>query len=212
MKHLILYMLAATLLWFAAPATTQRCPFRAEPELHGESPAAYQARRQAIVEDAQAVASDPAEVPVFTGPDGRARTAMLMLAIARFESGFCKLVDEGKQLGPQGEVCVMQVMVDAEYRKNVGMVTAEGWTRADLAADRRKCMRAALHKIQTSFRVCGDAKHPLNVAHKALQGADLLTLYTGTRCSEGSPYALHRYKLASDYIVAHPLPSASASP
>lgn len=207
---IVAWLLVASLAWFAAPAATQRCPFGSGPELHGESLADYRARREAIAAAAVAVALDPAEAPVFDGPEGRARTAALMMSIARFESGYCKRVDEGLQRGPGGEVCVMQVSLDG-YRKGVGAVTAEGWSAADLISDRQKCMRAALHKIQASFRICGDASHPQNVTRRALVGADRLSLYTGTRCTEGSPFARHRYELGEAWYASHPIASASAS-
>jgi hypothetical protein len=213
MKSLTLvvaWLLTASMHWLPIPAPTQRCPFSAGPELHGMTPEAYGALRRSIAADVATVALDPAEAPVFPGGDGRARTALLMMAIARYESGYDPLVDRGQVFGPAGEVCIMQVLVDARYdAARRATVTAEGWTRAELGSDRLKCLRAALHKIAASARICGDARSPLNAAHGALVGADLLSLYTSGRCSAGSPSARHRYELAEAWRSLHPAPSAS---
>jgi len=206
----VAWVLAASLSWLPVPVVGQPGPF-SKSALNGETPDAYLARREAIARDAVAVAFDPAEAPVFDGPTARADTALLMMAIARFESGYDLLVDDGRVVGPMGESCVMQVMVDAAYKKGVGMITREGWTARELVLDRQKCMRAALHKLQVSRSICTDAKHPQNASHKALVGADAFGLYVGTRCVEGSVYAAHRYDLARKWAAGHPAPSTSAS-
>lgn len=209
MKAITLWLLTATLSWFAVPAPTQRCPFSKELELHGRDVAGYLAHRQSIVEDIAAVAYDEAEAPVFEAPDARAKTALFLASIARFESGYDLLVDRGEVVGPQGEVCIMQVMIDARYVKGRGMETREGWNKADLVADRKKCIRAALHKLQVSRAICGNAKDPQNASKKALTGADAFSIYTSGRCSEGSPYAKHRYEPALVWIAKSAAPSAS---
>jgi len=210
MKQIIPWLVAASLTWFAVPSATQPGPFGGL-ALNGETPAAYLARREAIARDIVAVAFDPSEAPVFDGANARADTALLMMSIAYFESGYDLGVDTGKIRGPQGEVCTMQVMIDGAYRPGVGMVTREGWTAAELIADRQKCDRAALHKLQASRAICSDAKHPQNATHKALSGADVFSIYTGGRCSDGSRYAAHRVGFARTWASSHPAPSASGS-
>lgn len=210
MKPIIAWLLAASLSWYAVPTPTQPGPF-SKSALNGETPAAYLARREATARDFVEVAFDPAEQPVFEGADGRARTALLLMSIARFESGYDLLVDDGRVRGPGGEVCELQVMVDARYVKGRGMETREGWTAGELIADRKKCARAALHKLAASKAICSDAKSPQNASKKALTGADVFTLYTGTRCIEGSPYAAHRVGFANAWASSHPAPSASGS-
>lgn len=115
-----------------------------------------------IAEAVYRVTYDPAESPVFGGKLGRARTATLLLAIAFYEGGFAHDVDkgpcfrEGKHKGRCDgglSACLMQLRVGRG-------TTTEGWTQADLFADREKCFRAGLHRVQTSFRACrrdGDA-------------------------------------------------------
>lgn len=207
---IVAWVLAASLEWLPVPAVNQPGPFGGL-ALNGETQDEYAARRASMASDFVEVAFDPAEKPVFDGPDGRARTALFLMSIARFESGYDLRVDNGKQLGKQGEVCSLQVMVDWRYVKGVGMVTKEGWSAADLAADRKKCARAALHKLQVSQAICSDAKSPLNASKKSLSGSDVFTLYTGTRCSEGSPFAKHRYEPVLRWSAKSPAPAASSS-
>jgi hypothetical protein len=185
MKALTAWLVLAMASWIPLP----------DKPLHDEPLADYAARRESIAEDIVAVAMDPSEEPVFDGPDAHAQTALLMASIASFESAFDLDVDRGKRLGSAGEVCIMQVSVDWA-RTPRGMTTVEGWTVADLAQDRRKCLRAALHKLQISRRVCSDAKHPQNRTKMALLGADVFSIYTGGKCTMGSIYAAHRYDRA----------------
>lgn len=200
MKALAAWLVLAMASWIPLP----------EKPLHGEPLAHYAARRASIAEDVVAVAMDPSEEPVYDGADARERTALLMASIASFESAFDLEVDRGKRLGPAGEVCIMQVSVDWA-RTPRGMTTVEGWTRDELAADRRKCLRAALHKLQISRRVCSDPKHPQNRTKLALVGADVFSIYTGGKCTMGSVYAAHRFDRARKWLAQSPVPSPIAT-
>lgn len=195
MKALTAWLVLAMASWIPLP----------EVPLHDEPLADYAARRESIAKDILEVAQDPTEEPLFDGPTGREETALFMAAIASFESAYDLHVDLGKRRGAAGEVCIMQVAVDAAITKR-GMITAEGWTRDELVADRKKCIRAALHKLQVSKKICGDANHMLNQTKRAMKGADLYTLYTGGKCSEGSPYAAHRYDRARRWLGKNPVP------
>jgi hypothetical protein len=198
MKPILRWLVLAMASWIPLP----------ERPLHDEPMADYVARRTAIAEDLLAVASDSAEEPLFDGPDARERTALFMASIASFESAYDLEVDQGKRLGPAGEVCIMQVSVDAA-RTPRGMVTAEGWTRDELAKDRSKCIRAALHKLQVSRRICSDARSILNRTQRALAGSDVFSIYTGGRCSAGSLYAAHRYNRAQKWLEREPVPHST---
>lgn len=204
MIKVIAWVLAASLSWLPVPGPTQPSPFGGL-ALHDETASGYLLRRESIARDTVAVAFDPSEAPLFDGPNGRAETALYLSSIQRFESGYDLLVDNGKIRGPGGEVCLNQVMVDAG-RRNGEMVTAEGWTKADLLADRRKCVRAALHKLRVSKSICSDAKHAQNATKKALTGADAFSIYMTGRCVEGSRYAAHRYDLARKWLASNPAP------
>ncbi len=123
-------------------------------------------RYRGIASAVREVAWDPEEKPVFGGSRGRQRTAALLLAIAWHESGFARDVD----LGPcfRGRAndgarcdfgrahCLMQV--HARDGK-----TSEGWSLAEIQADRSKCFRAGLHLVQRSFAACRESppKHRL---------------------------------------------------
>lgn len=199
MKLIVVWVLTAMLAWIPAP----------EKSVLGESSQEHLARREEIARQFVEVAFDPAERPLFEGPSGRAETALFLASIASFESRYDVDVDNGKRVGGLGEVCIMQVMVDWSDKKNPK--TKEGWTTKDLISDRKKCIRAALHMLQTSQEICSNASHPLNATKKALKGADQFTIYTGGKCSEGSIHAAHRFDRSRKWSQAHPAPSVSAS-
>jgi hypothetical protein len=106
------------------------------------------ARYTEIANDIASVAYDPAEAPLFSGDDGRARTALLLASIAAHESTFRVDVDEGRARGDGGTSwCFMQLHI------GVGK-TVEGWSGDDVTADRKLCFRAGLHIARESFRMC----------------------------------------------------------
>lgn len=115
------------------------------------------ARYYEIAQDAATVAFDPDERPLFDGPQGRMRTASFLLAIATQESAFAPDVDKGPCYRGAGwasgrcdhgrSACIMQINVGAGR-------TPEGWTKADLFADRTKCLRRGLHILRASFGLC----------------------------------------------------------
>src|SRR5450631_1383827 len=138
-------------------------------------------RYETIAKDLVAVAYDDHEQPAFTGDGGRAKTALLMAAIASFESGYRADVDDGRVTGDHGRsYCLMQVQV---FDK-----TSEGWTGKDLTNDRTKCFRAALKRIRISFDWCKE--HAL---------ADRLAGYTSGTCRDGEPLSRNRFWRAQAY-------------
>ncbi|HZU82989.1 MAG TPA: hypothetical protein VE987_08740, partial [Polyangiaceae bacterium] len=105
-------------------------------------------RYESIARDAVSVALDENEAPLYDGPDARTETALLMLAVASFESSFSKRVDDGIRRGDHGHsYCLMQIQVGFG-------TTREGWTGRQLIDNRRLCFRAALHILQASFAAC----------------------------------------------------------
>jgi hypothetical protein len=109
---------------------------------------ADRARYTEIASDLASVVYDPAEEPLFSGDDGRARTAALLASIAAHESTFREDVENGKARGDGGgSWCFMQLHIGAGK-------TPEGWTGADLTSDRKLCFRAGLHNARESFRMC----------------------------------------------------------
>src|ERR1700761_7071563 len=73
MDSLVAYLVAAMVGWV---------PLYAQPN---ELPDEVMDRYESIARDAATVALDPDEAPLFEGPDGRTRTALLMLSVASFE-------------------------------------------------------------------------------------------------------------------------------
>lgn len=158
------------------------------PGQHREGEAAARERYASIAFDMAEAALDPAEKPLFDGPTGRAQTALLMASVASVESGFRRDVDTGALKGDHGRsYCIFQVQVRGR--------TAEMWTGEELVRDRKRCVRAGLHKMQESFTTC-----------RALPVTDRLALYTTGRCSH-EPGAEWRVKRAMGWWKAHPLPA-----
>ena len=174
------------------PGKFKEPPAAVEPE--EETRARYEGLSRALAE----VVLDPEERSLYPGPDGRRQTAALMLSLAFHESGFRRDIDLGLGKKPHAGRqywCVMQVGVD-------GKPTPEGWTGADLTADRRKCFRAALHKLQQTRGSC-----------KA-QGPDAwLRSYAAGDCSRGAKPAAQRIGTFRRWLAMYPYkPRAEASP
>lgn len=115
-----------------------------------ETPEAGAARYAEIARDAAHVAFDPAERPMVAGPRARSQSLAILLSVAYHESGFRRDVDLG--LGPlargQGtDSCLMQIRVGKG-------TTADGWSHADLVADRKKCFRAGFRLLRRSIGAC----------------------------------------------------------
>src|SRR4051794_30812822 len=82
------------------------------PQHHPEGATAAAKRYESIALDIATVVSDEKEAPVFAGEHGRTQTALLLAAIASFESAYRADVDNGRVRGDGGvSWCVMQVQV-----------------------------------------------------------------------------------------------------
>lgn len=175
-----------------------------------EDPASARSRYSDVAAAAAAVAYDPSEPPLFGGPDGRARTLALMLAVADSESGFRKDVDLGSgeaSRGDHGESwCLMQIRlspaVDGSTRRRIVMdgdawtlSDSGGWTGQDLVRDRTKCFRAGLHMMRVSMRAC-----------KGLSLEDRLSLYTSGNCQDGRASSRNRMVKAMRWLRKSPPP------
>jgi hypothetical protein len=171
-------------------AMTAWIPMRA----HAEPVEDTMARYESIARDAAMVAYDDAEQPLFDGPDGRARTALLMLSIASFESSYQHAVDIGAGRGDHGtSYCLMQIRVGEG-------TTREGWTGRQLVTDRTKCFRAALHILHGSFNVCHN-----------LPMEDRMSAYATGRCLENTRASRVRVGRAQAWWSAHAPPADAAS-
>ncbi len=145
------------------------------------------ARFTEIASDLAAVVYDPEEQPLFSGEDGRAKTALLLASIAAHESTFREDVENGKARGDGGSSwCFMQLHIGAGK-------TVEGWTGGELTSDRRLCFRAGLHVARESFRMC--TAFPVN---------EKLSAYASGQCGRS---AVSRAMVSRPiaYIQHHPM-------
>lgn len=158
------------------------------PEAHDASRARY----ALIAEDALDVGFDVTEPPLYAGEDARARTTVQLLSIGSFESHFREDVEKGVVRGDGGSSwCLMQIRLGSGRIRLAGnsyvYSTHEGWSGKDLAADRKKCFRSALHIARTSMTRCGD-----------------LTMYGSGSCGIGAGVMGLRVTRANSVLKQHP--------
>ena len=181
MESLVSYLFAAMLAWVPAQA-------HAPLETRDQAMQRY----ESIARDAASVALDDNEQPLFEGQDGRAQTAVFMLAIASYESSFNKQVDEGSRRGDHGNsYCLMQIRV------GLG-ATREGWSGRQLTEDRKRCFRSALHLLQASFSACRNL--PLD---------DRMSAYASGHCYPNGNVSRIRAGRARAWWETHALPKAT---
>lgn len=92
------------------------------------------------VVSAHAIAYDPSEPPLFSGEDGRYKTALLLLAIAHHESRW-----NPKALNPAGDAGIMQTR----------SIWWEGHTREQILGDPVLAYRLGLHALRHVHDECG---------------------------------------------------------
>lgn len=178
MESLASYLVVAMLAWV---------PVHAHAPL--ESREHVLARYESIANDVATVALDDNETPLFEGPDGRTETALLMLAVASYESSFSKRVDEGIRRGDHGySYCLMQIHIGPG-------ATREGWNGRQLIEDRKLCFRAALHILQASFTAC--RKLPVD---------DRLSAYASGHCFADAMISRSRVGRARAWWESHAPP------
>jgi hypothetical protein len=175
MESLVSYFVVAMLAWV---------PLHAHLPLESRDHAL--ARYESIARDVASVVLDENEAPLFEGPDGRTETALLMLAVASFESSFSKRVDEGLRRGDHGQsYCLMQMHIGDG-------ATREGWNGRQLIEDRKLCFRAALHILQASFSAC-----------RNLPVGDRLSAYASGHCFADAAISRSRVGRARSWWEAH---------
>jgi hypothetical protein len=183
MESLVSYLVVAMLAWV---------PLHAHAPL--ESRGNVLARYESIARDVASVAFDDRETPLFDGADGRTETALLMLAVASYESSFSKRVDDGIRRGDHGySYCLMQIHVGSG-------ATREGWNARQLIEDRKLCFRAALHILQASFTAC-----------RSLPVDDRLSAYASGHCFPEARISRSRVGRARAWWESHAPPSETAS-
>jgi len=188
MNALVAYLFAAMVAW--SP------PFEHEYyEPRDETLARYAGIARTIAK----VVLDPAEPPLFGGPDGRAETGLFVASVAFYESGgFRRDVELGMGKHARGDSgrswCLMQV--------NIGDGrTDERWSGLDLVNDQDKCIRAGLHRMRQSFVHCSGQTF-----------IDRLSGYTDGRCRDGADAAHRRTRRAVDFWAKYPPRAVDAPP
>lgn len=152
--------LLATMLAWAPPRALAELPYYQE-----------------VAHDVADVALAADEPPVFDGADARERTAVLLLSIAYYESGFARDVDQGRRRGDSGRaVCLMQVQLRA----------------GESLRDRRACIALGLARVRESLALC---------AREA--PADRLGGYVRGHCRADDPQARLRWRRAETWWSAH---------
>jgi len=163
-----------------------------------ESELEMKSRYQDIADDlVDAIHDSP---PIFKGHRADLDTAALLVAIAKFESGFRKDIDNGTVKGDSGRsVCLMQINL-GNSKVRVGDDEMRSWFAKDILLDRKKCFMVAIETIRESMRAC-----------KAYKGSDVLSMYTTGSCKKNEKYASHRWNLAKSLIKDIPFESENGT-
>jgi len=162
-----------------------------------ETVAEATSRYESIAKDLVDVVFDPNEKPLYDGPNGRVKTAAVILAIDSFESGFRKDVDYGigsQSRGDHGSSwCLGQINLgdnrfllkpDGSFEYS----SKEGWSGRDLVNDRKKCFRAQLAILRLSYQCpITDDEQKLN-------------LYASGSCYGGVWHSRNRMKRAQRFL------------
>ncbi len=157
-----------------------------------ESETEMKSRYQDIADDlVEAISSSK---PIFKGDRAELDTAALLIAIAKFESGFRKDIDNGIVKGDSGRsICLMQINL-GNGKVKVGNDEMQSWYAKDILADRKKCFMVAIEVIRESMKSC-----------KSYKGSDVLSMYTTGTCQANEKFARHRWNLAKNLIKDYPI-------
>lgn len=211
--------------WLVAFMVTMAPPGRPQYiEAAKETKEDAMARYEAIARDVAQVVV--VEKPLFRGPEGRAKTASVVLSVMLWESGFRKDVDLGLGKLARGDhgrsACLMQLNVGKG--RTLKWNTQEdrlpkwgdppesihqGWTAEELLANRQTCVLAGLRTLRMSFGSCG-----------RLPATEWLRAYASGSCEAGSKESRIRMGTAlqwyssnrPDFKDVDLLPSPAPSP
>lgn len=139
------------------------------------------ARYQDIAESIASVALDPAEPPVFAGDDGRARTAVLLAAIASLESG-----------GFRSDVAWCSASGLGDHGHAAGLWQSHR-SKSRACWSLQSAAHLALEQVRESFVAC-----------QALDPAVWLAAYASGSCSRGWVQARNRWDRAASWMAGHP--------
>ena len=165
-----------------------------------ETPAAQQQRLASIAYDiALASFGDDGHRPEHAIPGGPAMMAAVLTALAWKETAWSADADKGPcYRGRSGLSSRCDSGMSASlWQLKIGTgKTREGWTQADLFADRRKAVSVAARMVKQSWGCV--RKHGEDAA---------LNAYTSGKCEHGAASGLARLKLARRLLAEHPYPA-----
>jgi hypothetical protein len=168
-----------TLATYLFAAMTAWSPLSQHHYVEGE--AVTVARYQDIASSIAAVSLDPAEQPLFAGSDGRARTAVLLAAIASFESG-----------GFRSDVAWCSPSGLGDHGHAAGLWQSHR-SKARACWSLQSAAHLALEQIRESFVAC-EREDP----------AVWLAAYASGSCSRGWVQARNRWDRAASWMKVHP--------
>jgi hypothetical protein len=148
------YLVAAMVAW--CPVTDHRFYQHGSNMTDDERDAHTLTRYASIAQDVEDVVKETK--PVFDGPFARVRTALVVLAIASYESGgYREDIDNTKRTGGNAH-CIMQI----EFPLRDG----------EVMRDRKDCIRIGLERARESMAAC--PRYPV---------LDQLAVYARGRCN-----------------------------
>jgi hypothetical protein len=183
----------------------------------GETKQLQEDRYNRIAQDVVSVVYDPQVAPLYSGPYGRIKTALLVIAIMNYESDYRQEVDDGTVRGDNGKSwCLGQVKLGKPHKDNTKLhayVDSKGyfgltdnprigWRGQDLVQDRTKCIRIMVAASRTSFFVMRRRgyKHP-----------NWLNIYTSGKYNKGGDASSLRVNLAVRWWRQIPTEETDAS-
>jgi len=153
-----------------------------------ESAEEMTARYHSIAEDMTYVIEN--SEPVFKSDNHKFKTAAVLSALALYESGFRKSVDNGEVRGDDGRSwCLMQINI-GKGNVPVGTDEMKKWKGKDLVEDRKKCFKVGLEMVRRSINSC--AVNPLSV-------------YGSGECIKKEPKSRKRWDAAMRILERHPI-------
>jgi hypothetical protein len=189
-----------------------------------------QARYEAIAEDVVDVAFDDANPPIFSGDDGRLKTALQLAGIASYEGHFWKWVADGDCNSPEFQASERaKAAQDPHYHPACdgghaysnfqihlyNFVIKDGelfqaqWLEQSSKEEEREWIKTHKDSIITGKMLIADSRLAAQISYYLVRGSikrtHSLCEYTGESCTTGHhPLAIQRTSRPMDYLRAHP--------
>lgn len=202
MNAIVAWLVSAMMAW-SPVGQKHRAP--ENKETVEETTQRYNAIARATVD----VAYDPLRAPLVREEEyARAKTALLLLAVASYESGFLRGVDLGlgkKGRGDYGRShCMMQINL-GRNRTDTSVLTkliGEEWSGNDLVEDRVKCFTAGHVLISKSLNACRQLPFHHRLAAYASGSCEGGHQESRLRLTRGiNWYALHKAPVADSVVM-----------